>query len=83
LKVATAVSLLDLLRAPVSGAPSSLSEQLALIRKLWRPLLGETMDRLLMMGGEVFMKRNSRSGCSSIPTQPRPSRSGRGRTPST
>jgi glycosidase len=51
---ATAISLFDLLRAPASGAPASLSEQLALIRKLWRPLLGDTMDRLLMMGGEVL-----------------------------
>ena len=51
---APAISLYDLLRAPVSGAPSSLSEQLALIRRLWRPLLGDSMDRLLMMGGEVL-----------------------------
>ena len=51
---AKAISLFDLLRAPVSGAPASLADQLALIRKLWRPLLGETMDRLLMMGGEVL-----------------------------
>ena len=51
---AKAISLFDLLRAPVSGAPASLAEQLALIRKLWRPLLGDSMDRLLMMGGEVL-----------------------------
>ena len=51
---AKAISLFDLLRAPASGAPASLSEQLALIRKLWRPLLGDSMDRLLMMGGEVL-----------------------------
>ncbi len=51
---ATAISLLDLLRAPVSGAPGSLSEQLALIRKLWRPLLGDTLDRFLMIAGEVL-----------------------------
>ncbi len=51
---AKAISLFDLLRAPVSGAPASLSEQLALIRRLWRPLLGDSMDRLLMMGGEVL-----------------------------
>ncbi len=51
---ATAVSLFDLLRAPANGAPASLSDQLALIRKLWRPLLGDAMDRLLMMGGEVL-----------------------------
>ncbi|MGA8743134.1 MAG: alpha-amylase family glycosyl hydrolase [Terracidiphilus sp.] len=51
---AKAISLFDLLRAPVSGAPASLSEQLALIRRLWRPLLGDSMDRLLMMGGEIL-----------------------------
>ncbi|WP_348261584.1 alpha-amylase family glycosyl hydrolase [Telmatobacter sp. DSM 110680] len=51
---ATAISLLDLLRAPVSGAPASLAEQLALIRKLWRPLLGDSMDKFLMMAGEVL-----------------------------
>ncbi|HEY1579982.1 MAG TPA: alpha-amylase family glycosyl hydrolase [Terracidiphilus sp.] len=51
---AQAISLFDLLRAPVGGAPSSLSEQLALIRKLWKPLLGDSMDRLLMMGSEVL-----------------------------
>ena len=51
---ATAISLLDLLRAPASGAPGSLSEQLALIRKLWRPLLGDSLDRFLMIAGEVL-----------------------------
>jgi len=51
---AKAISLFDLLRAPVSGAPASLAEQLALIRKLWRPLLGDSMDRFLMIAGEVL-----------------------------
>ncbi len=51
---AQAISLFDLLRAPVGGAPTSLSEQLALIRKLWRPLLGDSLDHLLVMGGEVL-----------------------------
>jgi glycosidase len=51
---AKAISLFDLLDAPQSGAPSSLSEQLALIRKLWRPLLGDSLDRLLMTGSEVL-----------------------------
>ena len=44
----------DLLAAPLSGAPSSLSDQLALIRKLWRRLLGDSLDRRLMAGGEVL-----------------------------
>jgi glycosidase len=51
---AKAVSLLDLLRAPVAGAPASLSEQLALIRKLWRPLLGDSLDRYLAMAGDIL-----------------------------
>ena len=35
------VSLLDLLHAPAAGSPGSLSEQLDLIRRLWKPLLGD------------------------------------------
>src|SRR6202044_1532201 len=49
LKGAKPVSLLELLRAPVAGAPASLSEQLALIRNLWRPLLGDSLERILQM----------------------------------
>ncbi len=48
------VSLLDLLRAPAVGSPRSLSEQLALIRKLWKPLLGDSLERFLLMAGEVL-----------------------------
>ena len=48
------VSLIDLLRAPATNAPHSLSEQLSLIRKLWRPLLGDSIDRLLMIAGEIL-----------------------------
>ena len=48
------VSLLDLLRAPVTGAPASLSEQLMLIRKLWRPLLGDSLERILQLAGEIL-----------------------------
>ena len=51
---ARALSFFDLLRAPVTGAPASLTEQLALIRRMWRPLLGDSLDHLLMMGGEVL-----------------------------
>jgi glycosidase len=51
---ATAVSLLDLLRRPAVDSPLSLSEQLDLIRKLWKPLLGESMDRFLLMAGEIL-----------------------------
>jgi glycosidase len=48
------LSLLDLLRAPAEGAPASLSDQLQLIRKLWKPLLGEEVERLIEVAGEVL-----------------------------
>ena len=48
------VTLYDLLRAPAVAAPGSLSEQIAVIRKKWRPLLGDALDRLLLMAGEVL-----------------------------
>jgi glycosidase len=48
------VSLIDLLRAPAAGAPRSLSEQISLIRRLWKSLLGENMDRFLMIAGEIL-----------------------------
>jgi len=48
------VNLIDLLRAPATGAPRSLSEQLSLIRRLWRPLLGDSVDRVLMIAGEIL-----------------------------
>ncbi len=51
---ATAISLFDLLRAPATGAPLSLSEQLELILRLWKPLLGDSLERFLMIAGEVL-----------------------------
>ena len=48
------VTLLDLLRAPALASPRSLREQLALIRLLWKPLLDESLDRLLLLGGEIL-----------------------------
>ncbi|MGA2673261.1 MAG: alpha-amylase family glycosyl hydrolase [Terracidiphilus sp.] len=48
------VNLLDLLRAPAVGSPRSLSDQLALIRKLWKPLLGESLDHYLLIAGEIL-----------------------------
>ena len=48
------VSLLELLRAPAVGSPRSLSDQLALIRRLWKPLLGESLERLLLMASEIL-----------------------------
>ncbi|MGB6975757.1 MAG: alpha-amylase family glycosyl hydrolase [Terracidiphilus sp.] len=54
LEGASPVNLLDLLRAPASGAPGSLSQQLALIRRLWKPLLGDSMERFLLIAGEIL-----------------------------
>jgi glycosidase len=48
------ISLLDLLRAPALRAPRSLSDQLALIRQLWKPLLGDSLERLLRMAAEIL-----------------------------
>lgn len=51
---AKAVHLLELLRAPAERAPKSLIEQLTLIRRLWKPLLGESLDRILMIAAEIL-----------------------------
>ena len=48
------VSLLDLLCAPALRSPRSLSDQLEIIRDLWRPLLGDSLDRFLIVAGEVL-----------------------------
>jgi glycosidase len=48
------MNLLDLLRAPAVGAPGSLSEQLTLIRNLWKTLLGDSLDRFLQIAGEIL-----------------------------
>ncbi|HVZ85093.1 MAG TPA: alpha-amylase family glycosyl hydrolase [Terracidiphilus sp.] len=48
------VNLLDLLRAPAAGAPTSLSKQLDLIRQLWKNLLGDSLDRILQVAGEIL-----------------------------
>ena len=48
------VNLLDLLRLPVEGSPGSLSEQLRLILRMWRPLLGDSLDRILEIAGEIL-----------------------------
>ena len=51
---AAPVNLLELLRAPSLGSRTSLSDQLALIRTLWKPLLGEGLERFLMLAGEIL-----------------------------
>ncbi|MGD0801719.1 MAG: alpha-amylase family glycosyl hydrolase, partial [Terracidiphilus sp.] len=48
------MNLLELLRAPAVSAPRSLADQLALIRKLWRPLLGESLEHFLLMAAEIL-----------------------------
>jgi glycosidase len=48
------VNLLDLLRAPTTGAPRSLSEQLSIIRRMWKPLLGDSLERFLLIAGEIL-----------------------------
>ena len=48
------LSLLELLRAPAEGSPGSLSDQLALIRRLWRPLIGDSLERLLEIAVEIL-----------------------------
>jgi hypothetical protein len=48
------INLFDLLRAPAVGAPNSLSDQLALIRRLWKPLIGDSLEQLLLMAAEIL-----------------------------
>jgi glycosidase len=51
---AAPVNLYDLLRAPAVAAPSSLSEQLSVIRRRWKTLLGEGIERLLLVAGDIL-----------------------------
>jgi glycosidase len=47
------INLLELLRAPALRS-ARLAEQLEIIRRLWRPLIGAALDRLLMLAGEIL-----------------------------
>jgi glycosidase len=51
---ASPVNLYDLLRAPAVAAPGSLSEQLTVIRAKWKGLLGESLERFLLMAGDIL-----------------------------
>jgi glycosidase len=51
---AQAISLLDLLRAPALRSPRSLSDQLEIIRQLWKPLIGDSLERFLLMAAEIL-----------------------------
>ena len=48
------MSLLQLLRAPTEAAPRSLADQLALILKLWKPLVKDRLDKLLLIASEIL-----------------------------
>ncbi|MDR3762466.1 MAG: alpha-amylase family glycosyl hydrolase [Acidobacteriota bacterium] len=55
---AAAVNLYDLLRAPAESAPGSLSEQLTVIRSKWRTLLGEGLERFLLIAGDILREED-------------------------
>ena len=55
---ATPLSLLDLLRSPAQRSVTSLAEQLEIIRGLWRPLLGDVLDRMILRAGEVLREES-------------------------
>ena len=48
------VNFLDLLQRPALNAPTSLRDQLELLRTLWLPLIGDTLARYLLMAGEIL-----------------------------
>ncbi len=51
---AKSMNLVELLRAPANASPKSLREQLDLVRQLWKPLLGDALDRFLQIAGEIL-----------------------------
>ena len=51
---AAPVNLYDLLRAPAVSAPSSLTEQLSVIRARWKTLLDEGIERMLLVAGDIL-----------------------------
>ena len=51
---AKAISLLDMLRAPALRSPRSLSDQLEIIRQLWKPLIGDALERFLLLAAEIL-----------------------------
>jgi glycosidase len=51
---AESINLLDLLRRPATTAPNSLRDQLELLRSLWRPLLGDALERFLLIASEIL-----------------------------
>jgi glycosidase len=55
---AAPVNLFELLRAPAVSAPGSLSDQLAVIRKKWKSLLGESLQRFLLLAGDILQEED-------------------------
>ncbi len=53
---AKSMNLLDLLRLPAEGSPASLGDQLKLIRQMWKPLIGDALDRILEVAGEILQE---------------------------
>ncbi|HEY1987695.1 MAG TPA: alpha-amylase family glycosyl hydrolase [Terracidiphilus sp.] len=51
---ADSVNLLELLRAPATASPKSLRDQLDFLRRLWKPLLGDSLERFLLIAGEIL-----------------------------
>lgn len=51
---AKSMNLVELLRAPAAASPKSLREQLDLVRKMWKPLIGDVLDRHLQVAGEIL-----------------------------
>ncbi len=51
---AKSMNLVELLRAPAKASPKSLREQLDLVRRLWKPLIGDVLDRHLQVAGEIL-----------------------------
>jgi glycosidase len=52
------MDLLHLLLVPALSAPDSLQDQLAAIRAKWTKLLGDVLDRFLMVAGEVLREED-------------------------
>lgn len=50
------VTLFDLLRTPAVAAPSSLREQLMVIRTRWSPLLDGALERFLLLAGDILLE---------------------------
>ncbi len=48
------MNLVELLRAPAAASPKSLREQLDLVRQMWKPLIGDALDRHLQIAGEIL-----------------------------